>query len=51
MRGYFILHVIHIARTRIIEACIDGISREDNLGGMMRGLNPLQLIMLDQVAD
>ena len=48
IRDESILHVIHIAGTRMIESGIDGISRGDNLGGMMRGMNPLQLVPLYQ---
>ena len=32
----------------MIEAVIDVISRWDTMGGMMRGLNILQFIMLDK---
>ena len=46
MRGYFILHVVHIDVTIIIESVIDGIPRENNMGGMMRVLNPLQFVPL-----
>ena len=48
MRGYLILHVIHIAGTRMIEAVIDVLFRGDNLAGMIRGLNPLKLVLLNQ---
>ena len=34
--------------TRIIEAVIDGISRGNNMGGMMRGLNTLHFVPLYQ---
>ena len=50
MRGEMILHVVHIAGTQMIEAGIDGLSRGKNLGGMMRGMNPLQFFLLDQGA-
>ena len=48
MRLYFILHVVHIAGTSIIEEGIYGLSRGNNLGLMMRVLNPLQFVSLDQ---
>ena len=32
--------------TGITEAVIDVLSRENNMGGMMRGLNPLQFFPL-----
>ena len=51
MRGYFILHVVHIVGTRMIEAVIDGLSRVNNMGGIMRGLNPLQFVLLDQGSE
>ena len=51
MRGYLIQHVVHIVGTRIIEAGIDGISRRNNLVGIMRGLNPLQFVPLDQRSE
>ena len=46
MRGYLILHVVNTVGTIIIEAGIDGISRGNNMGGMMRGLNPLKFVLL-----
>ena len=51
MRGYLIQHVVHIVGTRIIEAGIDGISRRNNLVGIMRVLNPLQFVPLYQRAE
>ena len=51
MREYLILHVIHIAGTRIFEAGIDVISRGNNLGVMMRVLNPLQFVPLNHGAE
>ena len=51
MRGDLILHVVHIAETRITEAGIDKIYGVNNLGGIMRGLNPLQFFFLDQLAE
>ena len=51
MRGYFILHAVHIVGTRMIESEIYGISRVNNMGGIMRGLNPLQFFLLYQGAE
>ena len=48
IRGELILHVIHIADTRMTETGIYGLSRGDNLGEMMKGMNPLQFIVLYQ---
>ena len=50
IRGDSILHVFHITETRMIEAGIDGLSRESNLGGMMVLLNPLQFVLIYQGA-
>ena len=50
IRGEIISHVIHIAGKRMIEAGIYGLSRGNNLGGMMRGMNHIQFVPLDQVA-
>ena len=41
MIGGLILHVIYIAGTQMIEAGIDGLSKGKNVGGMMRGMNPI----------
>ena len=41
MRGEIVLYVILIVGTRMIEIEIDGLFMRDNLGGMMRGTNPL----------
>ena len=41
------MNVFNIMGTRIIEAGIDGISRGNNMLGLMRGLNPIQFIPLD----
>ena len=46
MRGDLILHVIYIAVTRMIEAGIDGLSRENNLVRMTRDLNFLHFVPL-----
>ena len=50
MRGELIFHVIHIAGTQIIEAGIEGLSRGNNLVGMVRKLYPLHFVPLDQGA-
>ena len=42
MKGYLILHVVHISVTRTIESVIDGLSRGDNFLVMIRCMNPLQ---------
>ena len=51
MRGYLILYVVHIVGTRMIEPVINGISRENHMGGMMIGLNPLHFVTLYQGAE
>ena len=51
MREYLIHNVVHILGTIMIEAGIDGISRGNNLVGMMRGLNPLYFVTLYQRAE
>ena len=43
--------MVNTVGTRIIEAVIDGLSRGDNMGGNMRGLNPLQFVLLDQLLE
>ena len=48
MRVKLILHVIHIAGNRIIETGIDGLSRGNNFGCMMRGMNTLQFVTFDK---
>ena len=48
MKGYFIHHVVHITGTIMIESEIDGLSRTNNMRGLIRGLNPLQFILLDK---
>ena len=42
-----IIHVIHIAGTRMKESGIDGLSRGDMFEGIMKGENPLRFIPLD----
>ena len=43
--------MVNTVGTRIIEAVIDGLSRGDNMGGNMRGLNPLQFVLLYRGAE
>ena len=47
----FILHIIHIAGTRMKESGIDSLSRGDFLEGMMKGEDPLQYVPLDKGAN
>ena len=44
MKGDLILHIVHIAVTQMIEVVIDSLSKGKNLGGMVRGLNPLKFV-------
>lgn len=46
-----IIHVIHIAGTRMKEAGIDGLSRQDFVEGIMGGANPWSYIPLNEDAD
>ena len=46
-----ILHVIHVAGTRMKRAGIDCLSRVDFLEGMMTVQNPLDFIPLNESAD
>ena len=46
-----ILHVIHVAGTRMKMSGIDGLSRGNLLEGMMAGKDPLTFIPLDEDAD
>ena len=46
MKGELILNILHIAGTRMADAGIYGIYRGNNLGGKMRGLEPLQFFLL-----
>ena len=48
MKGDFILHVVNIVGTRMIESGIDGISGGNKLGFMMRGVNPLEFVPIDE---
>ena len=50
MRVYLILNVVNTIEIRTTEKVIDGISMGNNLGGMMRGLNPPHFVMLYQGA-
>ena len=45
-----ILHIVHITGTRMTEAGMDGISRGNNMGGVMRGLETFQFIPLGKGA-
>ena len=49
MIGGRVFSVIHISGMRVIKGVINVISRGNNLVGMMRGVNPLQIVPLDQV--
>ena len=49
--GNLILHVVHIAGTRMKEWGVDGLSRGDLLDGMMAGKDPLSFIPLNKGAD
>ena len=42
MKGELILQIVHIAEKRMIDEGIHGLSRGNKLGGVMRGLEPLQ---------
>jgi hypothetical protein len=48
--GDIILHVVHVAGTRMKEWGVDGLSRGDMLEGMMVGKDPLSFIPLDKGA-
>ena len=49
MRGELILHDIKIAGTRTIEVGIERLSRGNNLGGIMRGINLCSLYRYTKV--
>lgn len=49
--GHLVLHVIHVAGTRMKAWGVDGLSRGDLLDGMMAGENPLSFIPLALGAD
>ena len=40
IKGHLILHVIHVTGTSMVEAGIGGLSRRNNLGGVIIGVNP-----------
>ena len=44
MEGRLILNVVHIYGTRMIEVGIDSLSIENDMGGIMRGIEPLNFI-------
>ena len=46
--GGAILHVIHVAGTRMKESGIDGLSRGDMLEGMLKGEEPLQFLPINK---
>ena len=46
MKGDLILHTIRIAGTLMIEAGLDILYQGNNMGGIMRGINPLQFVPL-----
>ena len=50
MRGDLIVHVIWIAGKRMIVQGSDGLSRGDNLSGVMAGKNFLKYIPLNETA-
>ena len=39
--------MVNTVVTRIIEAVVDGLSKGNNMGGIVIGLNPLQFFPLD----
>ena len=49
MQGELLLNVVHIAGMSMTESLIDRLLRENNMGGVMRSLNPLQFVLLYQV--
>ena len=51
MSRYLILYVVHIVVTIIIESGIYGISRGNNMGGIMRVLKPIQFVPLYKGAE
>ena len=51
IRGYLILHVVHILGTIMIGSLIDAISRGNSMGGTTRVLNPLQFVPLYKGAE
>ena len=51
MRGHLIHNVVHIVGTIMVKARICALSRENNLGGMRRGLNPLRFVPSEQITQ
>ena len=49
MKGELIIHIVNIAGTRMIEAGIDGLYIVNNLGGVMRDMEPFQFVPLGKV--
>lgn len=47
----FILKVYQVSGDRLIRACIDGLSRGDNLEGIMAGMDSMFFLPFDQGAD
>ena len=43
--------MVNTVGTTITEAVIDVLSRGNNMGGIMRGLNTLQFVLLDRGAE
>ena len=50
VKGELILHIVHIVVPIMIEAGIYGLFRGNNLGGMMRGLDLLKIVLLGRGA-
>ena len=50
MKGDLILHVIHVAGTRMIESGIDGLSRGDTSAGVMQGKQMISFVPISQSA-
>ena len=48
MNGEFVLHVYHVAGTRMIASGIDGLSRGDKTEGIARGISVLNFIPIHQ---
>ena len=47
MKGELALHIVHIAGTCMIKSGIDGLSRNNHLTGMARGLITFQVVPLE----
>ena len=50
VKGELILHIFHIVVPIMIEADIYGLFRGNNLGGMMKGLDLLKIVLLGRGA-